>query len=741
MSAVIGSPLDRVEGKRKVTGDARYAADFPISHVAYCVPVVSTIASGRIKSIDSMPAKQSPGVLAIITRENCPRINRTSNDFGSWTKMGEARLPFEDDVVHYAGQYVALVVAITLEQAIAAASLVRVEYEERTPAVEIDDALEAIYVPKGMGFGAVNYERGDAAGAMEGAVYRIDANYSTPVEHHNPMEPSATTAVWNDGDLTLYDATQWVMGARNSVADMLGMDRERVRIVAEFVGGGFGCKGFTWPHQALAAIAARAVERPVKLVLSRQQMFSACGHRPETRQHVVLGADGEGRLLAIGHDTISETSTVDEHTEMCGVTTPYLYACPNIRVTHKVVPVNIATPTPMRAPGESPGLFAVESALDELSWRAGIDPVELRLRNYAATDPGKNLPFSSKHLRECYEQGRDRIGWSQRSPAVRSMREGHSLIGFGMATATYPGYRMPGAAIARLHDDGTASISSATQDIGGGTYTTMAQYASSILGIPIESVRATLGDSRLPPAPVSGGSMTTASVMPAVHAAAEAVLQKLARYAVGDKASPLFGKKADELVADAGRLGTKDKKISLSYAEILRSLKLGRVEAEGHVQAGDEQKHYSFHSFGAQFAQVRVDTDLGVVRVSRMVSVFDIGRLINAKTARSQALSGIAQGIGMALMEQTLYDRRNGKVVSDNLADYLVPVNADVEQIEPFFIDIPDPYINAVGARGVGEIAITGVAPAIANAVYHATGIRVRHLPITIEKLIEPGDR
>jgi xanthine dehydrogenase YagR molybdenum-binding subunit len=450
-----------------------------------------------------------------------------------------------------------------------------------------------------------------------------------------------------------------------------------------------------------------------------------------------LAADGEGRLTAIAHDTVSHTSTVDEFTEMCGVATPFLYACPNVHVTHRVAPVNRPTPTSMRAPGENPGQFAIESALDELAWLAGIDPVELRLRNHAERNAADNLPFSSKHLRECYEMGRDRIGWSDRAATARSMRDGRYLIGYGMATATYPGYRMPGAAAVRLHDDGTASIISATQEMGGGTYTTMAQVASQTLGIPIESIFPALGDSRLPPAPVSGGSMTTASVTPAVKMACEAVLKKLAHYAVEDAASPFHGKSAGDLVAEDGRLKTKDGKYSVSYAEVLRSRKMERIEAEARVEPGEEQKQYSFHSFGAQFAMVRVDADLGRVRVARMVSVFDIGKVINAKTARSQVLGGITQGIGMALMEQTLYDPRNGRVVTDNLADYLVPVNADLEQIEPLFLDIPDMQINALGARGVGEIGIVGVAPAIANAVYHATGVRVRQLPITIEKLLD----
>jgi xanthine dehydrogenase YagR molybdenum-binding subunit len=508
MSPTLGGSVDRVDGRRKVTGAAQYAADYTFERLAYAVPVLSKTGKGRVKSIDSAAARE-PGVLAVLTRDNCPKLSHTANDFGSWTKLGEARLPFEDDEIHYAGQVLAVVIADSLEQATAAAMRMKIEVDEQPPAIHVEESMGAMYVPKGMGFAPIDCSRGDVAAGATGAAFSIDAQYSTPAEHHNPMEPAATTAVWTDGDLTLYDATQWVMGARNAVADVLGLDRERVRIVSQFVGGGFGCKGFTWPHQVLAAVAARMVNRPVKLALSRQMMYTGCGHRPQTQQHVALAADADGRLRAIRHDTINSTSTVDEFVESCGVITPFLYECPNIAVTHRVVPINIATPTPMRAPGENPGLFALECALDELAFNAGIDPVELRIRNHADRDPEKNLPWSSKYLKECYARGREKSGWDRRNPKPGSMKENGSLIGYGMATATYPGYRMQGAAVVRLHDDGTVSVGSATQDIGGGTYTIMALVAADALGVPLDSIRPALGDSRLPPAPVSGGSMTT----------------------------------------------------------------------------------------------------------------------------------------------------------------------------------------------------------------------------------------
>ena len=425
---VLGRPVDRVDGRLKVTGEAKYAADHSAADLAYGVPIVSTIARGRILSIDAQRAEEQPGFLAILKRDNTEPVRPTANDFGSWTKLGEARLLFADDRVYYAGQYVALVVADTLERAIAAAAVVEVTYEEESPVIATEDTLGNAFVPA-FAFGPTMVVRGHIDQGLAAAAHRIDQRYSTPIEHHNPMEPSATIAAWNGDKLTLYDATQWVMGARNSVADMLALEREKVHIVSNFVGGGFGCKGFIWPHQAMAAIAAKKVGRPVKVALTRRQMFAACGHRPATRQHVQMGADNQGRLTGIRHESIAQTSFVDEFTELCGCTTGFLYECPNVYVTHQLARVNIATPTPMRAPGESPGLFAIESALDELAYVANIDPVELRLRNYSEKDQESGLPFSSKHLRECYDVGRKRIGWDSRNPAPGSMREGRYLVG------------------------------------------------------------------------------------------------------------------------------------------------------------------------------------------------------------------------------------------------------------------------------------------------------------------------
>ncbi len=740
MSTVVGSSISRKDGVLKITGQARYAADHPIKNVAHAIALMSTIARGRITSIDSAAAAKAPGFLAILHHGNVPKVYRASNDVKSATKPGEVRVVFEDDRVYYGGQYVAVVVAESLQQAQFAASLVKITYDAEAPAVEIGKAKDSLYDP-GESFGdKLAYQRGKPEAAYQASAIQHEATYTTPTEHHNPMEPSASIAEWSGDELTLYETTQWVVGARNTVAEMLGIPLEKVHIVSPFIGGGFGCKGFIWPHTLLSAIAAKAVGRPVKLNLTRKQMFSACGHRSETIQKISLGANAEGRLNAIMHDSTVYTSIVDEFVESCGATIKQLYSCPNVQIAHHAARLNIATPTPMRGPGENPGLFAFESAMDELAYKVKTDPVRLRLLNHADKNEHTGQPFSSKYLKECYQVAGDQFGWSKRNPEPGSMRDGKLLVGWGMATATYPGMRSPGAAKVRILQDGSAIVSSATQDMGGGTYTTMAQVVADVTGIAIGRVRSQLGDSQLPPAPVSGGSMTTASVLPAVKKAAEGALKKLIHAAVANDKSPLHGRKEEEITAAEGRVFTKGSapESGILYADVLKGQMLAAVEGESALQPGEERKKYAFQSFGAQFVEVIVDPEIAKITVSRVSSAFDVGRIINLKTARSQAYSGIIMGIGMALMEHTIYDQRDGTVVNSNLADYAVPVNADIHSIDVSFIDKPDPYIDdqGMGARGVGEITVTGVAAAIANAVYHATGKRMRELPISPDKLL-----
>lgn len=739
-AGILGAAISREDGFRKVTGTARYAAEHPIKNVTHAIAIQSTIANGRILHIDSSAAEKSPGFLGIIHHGNAPKLFRPTNDFMSATKPGEIRVVFEDDKVYYAGQYVALVIAETLQQAQHAASLVKIHYQANPPIVETEEAMNTIYDPSEFFGEKLTAKRGDPEGAYQNAALKHEAMYTTPIEHHNPMEPSASIAEWNGDDLTLYETTQWVVGARNTVAETLGVPQEMVHIISPFIGGGFGCKGFIWPHSVLSAIAARKVGRPVKLNLTRKQMFSSCGHRSETRQKISLGANADGKLTAIKHDTLVQTSPVDEFIESCGVTTRFLYSCPNVAVAHHAVRVNIATPTPMRAPGENPGTYALESAMDELAYKLKMDPVQLRITNYADKNEQTGQPWSSKYLKECYQVAGEKFGWAKRNPEPRSMRDGNYLVGWGMATATYPGQRNPGAAKVRILQDGSARVLSATQDMGGGTYTTMVQTVSDATGIPVNRVHSELGDSNMPPAPVSGGSMTTASVLPAVRQAARNALKKLAQTAIADENSVFHGKKEEEVAAENGHVFLKgsNPESGMTYGQVLANKMQAAVEGEAFVSPGDERKKYAFQSFGAQFVEVKVDPEIARVRVSRVVSAFDVGKIINAKTARSQAYSGIIMGIGMALMEHTVYDHRDGSIITSNLADYAVPLNADVHSIEANFIDKPDPYIDqqGIGARGLGEITITGIAAAIANAVYHATGRRVRELPITPEKLL-----
>ncbi|HKV93905.1 MAG TPA: xanthine dehydrogenase family protein molybdopterin-binding subunit [Candidatus Angelobacter sp.] len=739
MSTAVGSFVSRKDGHLKVTGMARYAADHPITNVVHAVAICSTAASGRVAAIDSSAAEQAPGFLAILHHGNAPRLFRPVNNFESASKPGEIRVVFEDDKVHYAGQYLAVVVAETLQQAQHAASLVKISYEPATPVIEIEQAMSTRYDPSEFFGEKLKAQRGDPAGQFASAAVKHEAEYFTPIEHHNPMEPSASMAVWDGDEVTLFETTQWVVGARNTVAETLGIPEEKVHIVSPFIGGGFGCKGFIWPHSVLSAIAAKKAGRPVKLNLTRKQMFSGCGHRSETRQKIRLSATKDGKLTSVQHETMVQTSTVDEFVEACGTTSRFLYSCPNMGITHHAVRVNIATPTPMRAPGENPGLFAMESAMDELAYKLNIDPVQLRIINHADKNEHTNQPWSSKYLKECYQIAGEKFGWAKRDPKPRSMRDGKLLVGWGMATATYPGMRSPGAAKVRILQDGTAQVISATQDMGGGTYTTMTQVVSDVLGIPVDRIRPALGDSHLPPAPVSGGSMTTASVLPAVRQAATDALKKLVQAAIANPKSPLHGKKEDEVTAANGRVFIKGSapESGITYEQALLANNQAAAEGEGSTAPGEEREKYAFQSWGAQFVEVKVDPEIAKATVSRVVSAFDIGKVINRKTAESQAYSGITMGIGMALMEHTIYDQRDGGIITSNLADYALPVHADIHSIDVHFVDKPDPHIDPyIGARGVGEITITGVAAAVANAIYHATGKRTRELPITPDKLL-----
>ena len=694
MKPSVGTPIDRIDAHKKVTGTATYAADTDVTKVAHAVIVTSTVGKGAIAGIELVDARRAPGVLAVLSHLDAPRVASGKGSHNEHNPGERVLQLLQSDKIDYPDQPIAVVVADTLERAQHAASLLKIRYTPDAVVATIEQAINSAYTSKAMAHGEPDSNRGNVETGLGAAKWKLEATYTTPVENHNPLAPHATIAVWHGDELTLYDATQGIFGVRNRLAEIFGIPKTKVRVIDQFVGGGFGCKGSPWSHVALAAMAAKVVSRPVKLVVTRQQMFSLVGHRPHTIQHIRIGCDAEGKLTAISHDVINETSRFDEFVEPSALQTRMLYACPNASTSHKLVRIDAPTPTFMRAPGESSGTFAIESAMDELAYLAKLDPVELRMRNYAATDPQMGKPFSSKSLDQCYRAAADKFGWAKRKPQPRSMREGHELVGYGVATATYPANQQPAAAKATAKPDGTFLVQAGTQDLGTGTYTVMSQLAADALEVPIEKVRFELGDSTFPEAPVSGGSMTVGSGGPAVVEACKQLKAKLA--ATTDRSKDIV-------------------------AEVKTELK--------------ERDLYSFHSFGADFVEVRVDEDLGIVRVARVVAAFAAGKILNPKTANNQFVGGIVWGIGMALQEDTVRDRRTGRIVTHNLADYHVPVNADIPQIDVIQIPEKDDHVNAIGTKGIGEIGITGVTAAIANAVFHATGKRIRDLPIRLDKL------
>ncbi|MDQ6808273.1 MAG: xanthine dehydrogenase family protein molybdopterin-binding subunit [Verrucomicrobiota bacterium] len=742
---LVGPARNRVDGRLKVTGAAKYSVEFEVPNCAFAWPVESNIAKGKIVGIDAAAAQSAPGVLAVISHLNAPKPKEPAAKEERNSGHGirnEQRLPLSDDGVYYAGQYVALVVATTIEQAQYAAGLVRVSYAPAEPLLTMEAASHKAEKPKSNHDENVQIKKGDVAAALADAnLIKIEQTYITPTETHNPIEMSGTIAAWEgDNKLTLYDSTQFVKGVQSILSRAWGLETENVRVICPFVGGAFGCKGAVWPHVFLAVMAAKAAGVPVKMHVPRKYMFTGTGHRTPTRQQITLAANRDGKLQAMQHVSETLTSTVGKFTESCGArSTGIMYASPAIRVEETVYPVNVATPTFMRAPGECPGTYALECAMDELAYALKMDPVALRLANHSDNHPVKDVPFSAKHLKEAYARGAEKFGWAKRNPLPRSTRDGDLMVGWGMATATYPAHKMNAAAKVQLRADGSALVQCATHDLGTGAYTAFTQISSEQLGVPFEKVTFELGKSDFPFGPVAGGSNSTATVGTALHEVAALLHKALADLAVKDSKSPLYSLKPDDItMVGVGRIGLKtDNPKSDGYEEILKRAGRDSIEVQSELKEPAEDKKQAFQSWGAHFVEVKIDPLLPRVQVTRVVSVMNCGRIVTAKPARSQIIGGVVMGIGMALTEETAYDPATGLPATRNLADYHVPTNADIPEIDAEFVGEPDFAFNPIGARGMGEIGITGIAAAVANAVYHATGKRVRDLPITPEKLLD----
>jgi xanthine dehydrogenase YagR molybdenum-binding subunit len=691
ITRAIGAPLNRIDGVQTVTGAAKYAYEYPVEGVTYIFPIQSTIARGRVVSIDASAARALPGVIAVLWHENAPRL----------APLDDAELAvFQSDAVAYRGQFVAAVVAETSEVARQAADLIAVRYEEQPHDVELRAVRADLYKPEKVGpFYGTDTVSGDVEAALTQAPVSLDHTYTTPAEHNNPLEPHSTTAIWSDEGVTLYDSNQGAHSMLDAVATAFRLPPERVRVIAPYVGGGFGSKVFPHPHVILAVMAAQLTRRPVKLALTRQQMFALAGYSTPTIQRMRLGAKRDGQLTAIAHEVVEQIARIHEFAEPTAVPTRVMYAAPNRRTTHRLARLDVPANSWMRAPGECPGMFALESAMDELALACGLDPIELRLRNEPAVDPETGLPFSSRGLVACLREGAQRFGWAQRDPQPRARRDGPWLVGTGVAASTYPALQFPATALVQVDQAGNYQVRIDATDIGTGAWTVLTQIAADALEVPPERVQLEIGDSALPRAFMDTGSTGTGSWGWAIFNAATALRARLRE----------------------------------EYGGIVPAEGL---EATGAFDANPEAQQFSMHAFGAQFAEVRVNADTGEVRVPRLLGVFATGRIINPKTARSQLLGGMTWGLSMALHEASVLDPRFGDYVNHDFAEYHIATNADVGTIDVTWIDEEDPHVNPMGAKGIGEIGIVGTAAAIANAVYHATGIRIRDLPITLDKLL-----
>ncbi len=737
----IGQPVTRREGHLKVTGQAGYAADYNPPGLLHAVMAVSGISRGRVTHLDVAAAEAHPGVVKVMTPANAPKLAKSPDDkdHGFMFRMNV----LQNDSVRFANQPIAVVIAETLEAATEGVALLRPRYAEEPARIGLDGS--AAFALQAVGAGApAKGGIGDIEAGLAEAATRFEATYETPAQYHNPLEPHATVAEWDGDKLVLHTPSQGLTMAQGRIAGLFGIDPANILIKSPFLGGGFGAKGLFSGPQVLGIMAARFVGRPVKLVLRREQMFGPVGHRGETRQTLRLGADSTGGLTALEHNTLTTTSFYDDFFEPAGTTSRHLYASPAIATSHEGVRADIGTPIFMRAPGEAPGSAALECAIDELAVKAGMDPLDFRLRNYAEIEPITGKPFSSKALRQCYAQGAARFGWASRPRAPRQMRDDDGLlVGWGVGTATFPAMIFPSEARAVLRVDGSARVEIGAQDMGQGAWTSLAQIAADGLGVDYDKLDLEIGSSALPTGGIAGGSAGTATAGSAIHHAAADVIKKLAALATSDERSPLFGAGNSGVVPRDGRLVRQDDESrGESYASILARAGLAEIDGKGSAGPNPSmQESYAMHSHGAVFAEVKVDPDFGQIRVTRLVGAFAAGRIINPRMVRSQYYGGMIWGVGFALHEHAAADPRSGRLMNANLAEYHVPVNADVPLIEAILVEEHDPHVNVLGLKGVGEIGITGTVGAIANAVWHATGVRARAFPITLDTLLErPGD-
>lgn len=700
-----GTPISRIDGIAKVTGKAAYSTDYPVKNLAYAVLFKSTIAAGTIQRIDTAAAEKAPGVLAVVTHTNAPKLNV---DGGI---RGGALL--QSPEIEFFGQNIGFVVAETFEQARHATHLIGVTYDKREPKADFEKLANEAKLPKDKD--KADASRGDAKAALREATYKVEEVYETPVEHHHPLEPHATIAEWNGDHVTLYNSSQIVNGAQSAAANTLNIKPEQVRIVTPYIGGGFGSKGGQWANLVLTAVAAKHVNRPVKLALTRQQMVNSVGMRQRNLQKVSLAATKEGKLTALLHETTTHGAIKSEFIEPCGDCSKIMYDVPNSLIAYRTVPMNVILPTYTRGPGKSTGSFALESAMDELAHKLGIDPIELRLKNEPERDPSNGKPWSSRTTVQCLQAGAKAFGWDKRKAEPRQQQQGNFLIGYGVACGTYPAHQRPTSAIVKLKRTGNdimATVELAAADLGTGTYTILAQTAADALDLPLRNVKVVLGDSDLPPAAGSVGSVGASSYANAVNDAC----QKL----------------TDELLARSG----KQFFARPTASQLMRSEKITDFQTRIDAKPLESAEAYSAHSFNANFAEVAVNRFTGMVRVNRFLAVTGAGTILNPKTARSQIIGGNIWGIGMALTEESVLDPRYGNFVTRSFADYHIPANLDIGDMDAIFIREDDQKANTLGVKGIGEVGIVGVAAAVANAVYNATGKRVRELPITPDKLL-----